>query len=117
VPRLSDTPVPLVVSILQTTVTYVYTLGWRSSQIVSLFFDQPAAHHNPLRDPFPSASVTAGGGRIGAYTIRDATLIKQLIGLSPNLPATFGSSGAEVPREFFRSVAFTQERFVYDWRR
>jgi len=35
--------------------TYHYTKGWRSHRIISLGFDQPANHHNPQRDPFPSA--------------------------------------------------------------
>jgi len=34
--------------------TYNYIKNWFSYRTNSLFFDQPAAHHNPQRDPFPS---------------------------------------------------------------
>jgi len=33
---------------------YDYTKTWRNHRINSLLFDQPAAHHNPMRDPLPS---------------------------------------------------------------
>lgn len=33
--------------------TFDYIKSWKSYKINSLFFDQPAAHHNPQRDPFP----------------------------------------------------------------
>lgn len=39
--------------------SYTYVKGWRSHLIPSLHFDQPAAHHNPMRDPFPSQSFFA----------------------------------------------------------
>ncbi|KAL3900973.1 MAG: hypothetical protein SGCHY_000957 [Lobulomycetales sp.] len=40
-------------------VTYYYTKGWTNAPILSLFYDQPAAHHNPQFDPVPSASFSA----------------------------------------------------------
>ena len=43
---------------------------------MSLLYDQPAAHHNPQRDPFPSESWAARGGRVGAYTIADPALVR-----------------------------------------
>eukprot|EP00698_Gefionella_okellyi_P005499 TRINITY_DN15028_c0_g1_i1.p1 TRINITY_DN15028_c0_g1~~TRINITY_DN15028_c0_g1_i1.p1 ORF type:complete len:424 (-),score=74.93 TRINITY_DN15028_c0_g1_i1:1111-2217(-) len=47
--------------------TYVYTKGWRSYPIVSLFFDQPFAHHNPQEQPLPDRSSQSSGARIGAF--------------------------------------------------
>lgn len=38
-------------------VTYSYTKKWRPRPIPSIFFDQPAAHHNPMRDPVPPREV------------------------------------------------------------
>ena len=35
--------------------TFHYVKKWRNHRINSLLFDQPANHHNPQRDPFPSA--------------------------------------------------------------
>lgn len=40
-------------------IQYFYTKSWRPYLINSLMFDQPAAHHNPMRDPYPSQSITA----------------------------------------------------------
>ena len=33
--------------------TFDYIKGWKNYRINSLFFDQPAKHHNPQRDPMP----------------------------------------------------------------
>lgn len=60
--------------LIQTTVTYVYTIGWRNHRIVSLFYDQPAAHHNPQRDPFPAGTEIVDGGRVGNYFIAHNSL-------------------------------------------
>lgn len=35
---------------------YYYIKTWRDHRINSLMFDQPGAHHNPQRDPMPSAT-------------------------------------------------------------
>ncbi|KAJ3195258.1 hypothetical protein HK101_000720 [Irineochytrium annulatum] len=53
----------------ETTRRYYYTKGWSPYTINSLFFDQPAAHHNPLRDPFPSMSHTAEAARVGDFLV------------------------------------------------
>lgn len=39
--------------------TYFYHKTWTVSPIISLGYDQPGAHHNPLRNPFPSGAVDA----------------------------------------------------------
>jgi len=41
--------------------TYTYTKGWHSYPINSLFFDQPAAHHNPQRQPVAPGQVDVTG--------------------------------------------------------
>jgi len=41
--------------------TYYYTKGWTSTPINSLFFDQPAAHYNPQRQPVAAGSVDVTG--------------------------------------------------------
>jgi len=46
--------------------TYYYTKGWTSAPINSLFFDQPAAHHNPQRRPYEQGPVDVTGIRSGS---------------------------------------------------
>jgi len=41
--------------------TYYYTKNWRSYLVNSLFFNQPAAHHNPQRNPVSSGFVDRVG--------------------------------------------------------
>jgi len=41
--------------------TYTYTKGWHSHPINSLFFDQPAAHHNPQRQPVSAGQIDVTG--------------------------------------------------------
>ena len=43
-------------------VWYTYHKSWRSQQINSLFFDNPAAYHNPTRDPAPSKTLLSARG-------------------------------------------------------
>ena len=50
--------------------THSYVKGWRSHRINSLLFDQPAAHHNPQRDPYPSSSMFSSDARIGDVALR-----------------------------------------------
>lgn len=38
---------------------YDYVKTWRGRRINSFAFDQPAAHHNPQRDPMPSLTIPA----------------------------------------------------------
>jgi hypothetical protein len=37
--------------------TYYYSKQWVPTPLISLGYDQPAAHHNPLRNPYPSGTV------------------------------------------------------------
>ncbi|KAL9650212.1 hypothetical protein ABK040_014868 [Willaertia magna] len=41
--------------------TYSYTKGWVDHLIPSIFFNQPANHHNPQRNPFPNMDLIAQG--------------------------------------------------------
>jgi hypothetical protein len=49
--------------------TYYYVKSWSSMRVSSILFDQPAGHHNPQRDPYPSKyfvaqdTVLAGSGK------------------------------------------------------
>ncbi|KAJ3264058.1 hypothetical protein HDU77_009466 [Chytriomyces hyalinus] len=54
--------------------TYSYSKNWISYTIPSFAFDQPAAHHNPLRDPFPSKSTTASFLKLGDYIVDGSVL-------------------------------------------
>ena len=42
-------------------VWYTYHKAWRSKRINSLMFDNPAAYHNPTRDPAPTTHFYVGG--------------------------------------------------------
>jgi hypothetical protein len=42
-----------------TETTYHYVKGWTPFRVNSFLFDQPAAHHNPQRDPYPSSTFTS----------------------------------------------------------
>ena len=37
---------------------YSYVKSWRRYRVPSVLFNQPAAHYNPQRDPWPSVPVT-----------------------------------------------------------
>lgn len=66
------------------TQTYNYIKDWQSHLINSLVFDQPAAHWNPQRDPYPSAqffasqvsAIDIGGGEaiLGASLLNDHSI-------------------------------------------
>jgi len=43
---------------------YSYIKSWFSYRINSLLFDQPAAHYNPQRDPYPSSQIVASSGAL-----------------------------------------------------
>eukprot|EP00401_Gymnodinium_catenatum_P051529 CAMPEP_0117550206 /NCGR_PEP_ID=MMETSP0784-20121206/48561_1 /TAXON_ID=39447 /ORGANISM="" /LENGTH=391 /DNA_ID=CAMNT_0005347217 /DNA_START=58 /DNA_END=1234 /DNA_ORIENTATION=+ len=58
---------------------YYYIKRWRDHRIPSLHFDQPAAHHNPLRDPFPSHVFAASAAVVEVRSGRTAILGKEVI--------------------------------------
>ncbi|KAJ4452424.1 putative Transmembrane protein 43 [Paratrimastix pyriformis] len=59
-----------------TTRQYYYTLGWHGSPVSSLFFNQPFAHNNPQRNPFPSAGAVAASATVGPYTVPSTILAR-----------------------------------------
>lgn len=82
--------------------TYHYHLGWRSHRINSLLFNQPAAHYNPQRDPFPSdtfRSEDAKANGIGISTILDGTRL-----LAPSRPLAFSPGARRPPYGFFEKL-------------
>mmetsp|Transcript_11309 Transcript_11309/g.26578 ORF Transcript_11309/g.26578 Transcript_11309/m.26578 type:complete len:559 (+) Transcript_11309:224-1900(+) len=57
-------------------VSYSYLKSWLPYRVNSFIFNQPAAHHNPLRDPYPSkiipsldAVLTSDSGELDDMTI------------------------------------------------
>jgi len=50
---------------------YDYVKAWRGHRINSILFDRPAAHHNPQRDPMPSATFPAEEAAMRADDHRD----------------------------------------------
>ena len=93
-----------------TETTYYYTKGWRSTPINSLFFNQPGAHHNPQRDPYPSRSVvdstdvSVGNG----FTI-DSNLAKY-VSVSSHPVVNWDASSYNA---FMKSQAHQRDNFYY----
>lgn len=71
---------------------YSYIKGWRSRRIISSFFVQPAAHHNPQRDPWPSATLPAASA---------------LLTTTPGVLVTVGASALRRTRAKWRRIAWT----------
>eukprot|EP00820_Chromera_velia_P021756 Cvel_30301.t1-p1 / transcript=Cvel_30301.t1 / gene=Cvel_30301 / organism=Chromera_velia_CCMP2878 / gene_product=hypothetical protein / transcript_product=hypothetical protein / location=Cvel_scaffold4297:8430-9772(+) / protein_length=326 / sequence_SO=supercontig / SO=protein_coding / is_pseudo=false len=60
--------------------SYSYVKAWRSYRINSLLFDQPGAHHNPQRDPFPSTYFPSQNAKIRDVPI-DPEVLTRLQGV------------------------------------
>ena len=54
--------------------TYHYVKAWRPHLINSLFFDQPAAHHNPQRIGYPSLSIVSTDMTVDDVDVQPAVL-------------------------------------------
>jgi len=96
---------------------YSYVKGWYSHLILSMTFDQPAAHHNPMRDPFPSKSFSASKS-IVQYGNAKVDLPSTLI---QNTKANYHKviwtpSGAPPPPNFFTKYfgSFFQDKNRYE---
>lgn len=90
--------------------TYYYTKGWRPSTIPSIFFNQPGAHHNPQRDPYPSLNVVDSTDvNVGdGYTI-DSNLAKHVsVKSEPVVNWDFNSHS-----NFLQSSAHKKDNFYY----
>ena len=88
-----------------------YVKSWSSHRVNSLFFDQPGAHHNPQRDPYPSRRIIS----------RDMTLLNG-VKVFPELVAHAKASSQvakwshdseDLLDNFRYSDAFIQDRFIY----
>ena len=58
-------------------IRYDYTKGWTNFRINSLLFNQPAAHYNPQRDPFPSQKIVSQNAQVNGFSL-DPALIDNL---------------------------------------
>lgn len=73
--------------------TYSYVKMWSRHRIISFGFDQPANHHNPQRDPYPSSDFISDDTTSG-----DLQLSREIIGnLRARLdPVTFSHNGKPI---------------------
>ncbi|KAJ3104336.1 hypothetical protein HDU97_009309 [Phlyctochytrium planicorne] len=61
---------------VETVRSYYYYKGWHTTRIPSIFFDQPAAHHNPQRDPYPASSFIPTSAQFGNFQVPSSILSK-----------------------------------------
>lgn len=90
----------------QVTRTYFYTLGWRSSPLLSLTYDQPAAHHNPLRAPFPAQAFSIKSARVGGYKLDSDLIGRMSVSTASHVTPDMWSDTAHSP-------AATEHNFRY----
>jgi hypothetical protein len=116
--------------------TYHYVKGWQSYRTISIGFDQAANHHNPMRDPFPSAAVHTSNAQAGEFAIHRSVVMHLRAptrgvaysynaepippGIFENLMSVLGwhtppprFENARNLRNFGVSNAHTQHNFVY----
>jgi len=88
--------------------TYTYTKGWRPYLVNSLFFDQPAAHHNPQRQPVSSGFVDSVGisSKTG-FKVDSAFMSKLRDDIS------IFSFRPESLKDFVTSPAYLHDQFFY----
>jgi hypothetical protein len=87
--------------------TYYYIKGWHSTLIPSIIFDQPFAHNNPMRNPFPPYKTSTGAYFGGGYHA-DIDLTSKL-----NEFKKVDSITQQVIDEFYKSTASRSEGFRY----
>ena len=88
--------------------TYTYTKAWRPYLVNSLFFDQPAAHHNPQRQPVSSGLVdSVGVSSKTGYKVDSAFMGKLRDDIS------IISFRPESLKEFVTSPAYINDQFFY----
>jgi len=87
--------------------TYWYTKGWMSHQISSLFFDQPAAHHNPQRNPVSGGIVdrigvsSKKGFKVSGYLMDNLEGSSYVVSFPPKKMKGFKYSPAYANEKFF----------------
>ena len=79
---------------------YYYTKAWRNRRINSFAFKQPANHHNPQRDPYPSTSLVADVS-VGSYVVLRE--VSQAIRGVPRSVA-WTRNRQPIPRTFFQGI-------------
>ena len=92
--------------------TYSYLKAWRNNRINSLFFNQPAAHYNPQRDPFPSTSLFSQNTMVGDNIVIREDLISKIKG-SPHSLVWNRDQAAKELRGIYDSRAYQQHHFMY----
>jgi len=88
--------------------TYTYVKGWHPTLINSLFFDQPAAHHNPQRQP-----VSAGQVDVSGVSSRRGLKIPSVHMNKLKAPYTTFEYNRDTLQGFVTSPAYTNEQFFY----
>eukprot|EP01062_Namystynia_karyoxenos_P020189 TRINITY_DN17648_c0_g1_i1.p1 TRINITY_DN17648_c0_g1~~TRINITY_DN17648_c0_g1_i1.p1 ORF type:complete len:459 (+),score=139.25 TRINITY_DN17648_c0_g1_i1:107-1483(+) len=83
---------------------YHYHLGWRSHRINSLLFDQPANHHNPQRDPFPSRALLSKDAKLIPSGLDITPILGEGRLLAPSRPLAFAPGAARPPYGFFERL-------------
>ena len=80
-------------------IEYSYTKGWRARRVPSAMFDQPGAHHNPQRDPYPSETLVAPDARVVAEAALSARLDPSLLRevRAPSRRVEWTARGAATP--------------------
>jgi len=89
---------------------YNYVKSWRNHRINSMLFDQPGAHHNPQRDPYPSSVMPAKDAKLTFQEGEGDTEIhhhkkKKGGSIDAKLDANMLSSG--IRQQPYRRVEFT----------
>ena len=92
-----------------TETTYYYTKGWRPAPVISAFFNQPGAHHNPQRDPYPPGRVDATDVAVGNGFTVDSNLAQEVsVGRESVVPWNTNNYV-----NFMRSNAYKRNNFYY----
>ncbi len=87
---------------------YYYVKSWHSYRTNSFLFDQPAAHHNPQYDPFPSTEMATPSLKVSDRYVVENDLVQKAIPFS-----TKNTFSYEEIDGFLQSPAFTQMNVRY----
>lgn len=77
---------------------YLYVKGWVGHPIPSVLFKQPAAHWNPQRDPYPSATLVSENAHVEGYPPLHPELLLNV--RSPARDVEWTSGGLREPSFF-----------------
>lgn len=83
-------------------VDYSYFKTWHPHRIPSIFYDQPASHHNPQRDPYPSRTFIASDATLKDVKARlDSNLLSRTRAGWRNIRWTPGGRAPSEPTGWF----------------